>query len=134
MTSLTPEAPSIASYTPPPEIANIRVFFLVSAIVNAIVTFAWLIATVAMGLATMGIGCLLIFIPFITGAVCVMDFIASSKAVGPPTSGARSFLTFVAIADILSGVFGASVVQLVMGILSLVFLNKQEVQAYYAGR
>jgi len=99
--------------------------------VNGVITVVWLISVVVGGLASCGIGCLLIFIPMITGAACILDIMAVSK-VNAPSAGVGSFLNFAAIADIVAGAVGFSLVPLVMGILSMVFLQKPEVQRYFA--
>ena len=57
---------------------------------------------------------------------------AISKVNAPPSAGVSSFLNFAAIADIVAGAVGVSLVPLVMGILSMVFLQKPEVQRYFA--
>ena len=116
----------------PQEVDNLRVFFIVALIVNGVVTVVWLISAVAGGIATCGIGCLLVVIPMVTGFACVLDAIAISKIGGPPSPSVRSFLNFAAIADIVAGAVGVSLVPLVMGILSMVFLQKPEVQRYFA--
>jgi hypothetical protein len=134
MSEYTPPPPPVAPVSMPgrpQEVDNLRIFFIVAAIVNGIVTIVWLISVVLGGIASCGIGCLLIFIPMITGAACVLDIMAMSKLNGPPSPSVRSFLNFAAIADIVAGAVGVSLVPLVMGILSMVFLSKPDVQRYF---
>lgn len=135
-----PPPPMPGGYVPPPpgaplgppgEIATIKVFFIVSLVVNAITTLFWLFSVVAAGIATCGFGCLLIVLPAITGASTIFDAMAVTRMGQPPNSGLYSFLKTTAIFDIVSGVVGMSIVPLVMGILALINLSKPEVQRYY---
>lgn len=146
--------PPIGSYTPPPpppppqsggayvpprpggvlppgEIGSIKIFFLVSLIVNAVATAGWLLSVVGIGAATCGLGCLLIVIPAVSGVAIVLDSMAMSKMNQPPSPATYSFLKTAAIFDIVSGVIAMSIVPLVMGILCLVHLQKPDVQRYY---
>lgn len=135
MSETVPPPPPIQPATVPvrpQEVENLRIFFIVAAIVNGVITVVWLFSVVVGGLASCGIGCLLIFIPMITGAACVLDILAISKMNGPPSAGVGSFLNFAAIADIVAGAVGISLVPLVMGILSMVFLQKPDVRRYFA--
>lgn len=122
----TPIAPS----TQPPDFGLIRIFFIVSLIVNSVATLWWLGSTFAMGIATCGVGCLLIILPVVTGSAIVLDAMALSK-LNRPDAKTESFLRLAAIMDIVSGVVALSAVPLVMGILNLVHLQKPEVQRYF---
>jgi hypothetical protein len=128
--SYIPPAPGSGFY-PPGDVGTIKVFFIVSLVVNAIATLMWLFSVLGVGLATCGIGCLLIVLPAVTGAATVFDAMAVSKMGQAPNQGVYGFLKTTAIMDIVSGVIGMSVVPLVMGILALIFLQKPEVQRYY---
>jgi hypothetical protein len=104
---------------------------LVSLIVNALATAGWLAATIAGGAATCGFGCLLIVIPVVTGVAIWLDAVALSKLNGPPSPYVVSAVKSAGILDIIAGVVGMSGVPLVLGILTLVFLDKPEVLAYF---
>lgn len=123
--------PAGGGAAPPAEIGSLKIFFLVSLIVNAVATLVWVLSVLGVGLATCGIGCLLIVIPAVSGAAIVFDSMALSKMNQAPTPAIHGFLKTAAIFDIISGVVGMSVVPLVMGILSLLYLQKPEVQRYY---
>jgi hypothetical protein len=116
---------------PPGDVGTLRVFFLVSLIVNAVATLVWLLSVLGFGAATCGFGCVLIVIPLVSGVAIVLDAMALSKMNLPPNAAIHGFLKTAAILDIVSGVVGMSVVPLVMGILCLVYLQKPEVQRYY---
>ena len=130
----TPPPAQHAGGFPPGEVGTVKIFFIVSLIVNAIATLAWLFSVMGFGIATCGLGCLLIVLPAVTCAATVFDAMAVSKMGQAPTAGVYSFLKTAAIMDIVSGVIGMSVVPVVMGILALVFLQKPEVQRYYGGQ
>jgi hypothetical protein len=116
---------------PPQEIATLRVFVLVALIINSIATLAWLATTVTGGLATCGVGCLLIVVPAVTGIAIWLDALALSKLNLPPNPYVAGAVKNAAIMDIVAGVVGMSVVPLVMGILALVYLDKPQVRAYF---
>ncbi len=126
-----PPPPGQSGSYPPGDVGTVKVFFIVSLVVNAIATLMWLFSVVGVGIATCGIGCLLIVLPAITGAATVLDAMAVSKLGQPPNIGVYSFLKSAAIMDIVAGVIGMSIVPIVMGILALVYLQKPEVQRYY---
>lgn len=135
-----PPPPIQGGYVPPPpgtpigppgDVATVKVFFIVSLVVNAITTLFWLFSVVAAGIATCGFGCLLIVLPAITGAATIFDSMAVTRMGQAPNPGTHSFLKTTAIFDIVSGLLGMSIVPLVMGILALINLAKPEVQRYY---
>ena len=60
MSETVPPPPPITSATipeRPQEVENLRIFFIVAAIVNGVITVVWLISVVVGGLASCGIGC-----------------------------------------------------------------------------
>lgn len=124
------------SYPPPPPpapgggdlVGPLKVFFLVSLIVNAITTVIWFVSVLGVGAATCGLGCLLIIIPVIPTIALVLDAQAVSKLNQPPNPATYQHLKTTAILDIVSGVVSVGLVPLVMGILALLHLQKPEVQ------
>lgn len=126
-----PPPPAGTPFGPPGDVGTIKVFFIVSLVVNAVTTLFWLFSVVAAGIATCGFGCLLIVLPAITGAATILDAMAVTRMGQPPNAGVYSFLKTTAIFDIVAGTLGMSIVPLVMGILALINLAKPEVQRYY---
>jgi len=126
-----PPPPAGTPFGPPGDVATIKVFFIVSLVMNAIATFTWPVVVFWLGAMTCGLGCVAIVVPLLTGAATVLDAIALGKIGQRPNAGVYSFLKTTAIFDIVAGVIGASVVPLVMGILALVSLHRPEVQRYY---
>jgi hypothetical protein len=88
-------------------------------------------SVVGIGVATCGIGCLFIVVPAVSIAALVLDSMALQKMNQAPTPAIYSFLKMAAILDIVSGVVTMFIVQLVLGILCLLFLQKPEVQRHY---
>lgn len=123
--------PTVPPGSAPADVGTIRVFFIVSLIVNAIATMAWLGSTVVGGIATCGLGCLLIVLPTASAVAIVLDAMAISKLNQPPSTAIADFLKLTAIVDIIAGTVTMSVVPLIMGILVLVYLQKPEVKAHF---
>ena len=126
-----PPPPPPPAYAVPADVGTLRVFVLVSLIVNALATAGWLAATIASGAATCGLGCLLIVIPVVTGVAIWLDAVALSKLNQPPGPHVAAAVQTAGIMDIVAGVVSMSGVPLVLGILALVFLQKPEVAAYF---
>lgn len=105
-----------------------RTYFLVCGIVNLVAGAFWATMTLIGGLVTCGLGCLLIFLPMIHLTVMIFDFVAASRFSSPPTPGTLTFLKFVAVMDILTGL---AVVPLILGILNLLLLTRPEVYAHF---
>ena len=123
--------PSGASGLPPGDVGSMKTFFLVSLIVNAVATLIWIVSALGAGIATCGIGCVLIVIPIVSGVAIVLDSMALSKMGQAPSPATHGFLKTAAILDIVSGVVSVGVIPLVMGILCLINLGKPDVQRYY---
>ncbi len=128
-----PPPPQFGGPAAPADIGALRAFVLVALIVNSIATLSWLIATVAGGVATCGLGCLVIVLPIVTGAAIWLDAVALSKLNQPPAPAVAGAVRTAGILDIIAGVVSLSVIPLVMGILTLVYLQKPEVVAYFQG-
>jgi hypothetical protein len=107
---------------------NLKTYFLVSAIANAVAIVVGGISVVLTGLATCGLGCILIVLPLINAAVLIFDIMAYSKTSEPPSPESYSFLRMAAVLDLLACF---SLVPLIMGILSLQVLARPEVYAYF---
>ena len=109
---------------------NMKTFYLVSCITNGVVFLIGTIWVLVAGVATCGIGCLLIVFPLINLTGMILDILAMGRLGGPPSSGAYSFLRFVSIFDILCW----AIVPVIMGILNLMNLAKPEVHAHFHGQ
>lgn len=129
--SYVPPVQSAPGGVPPADVGTVKIFFIVSLVVNALAALTWMGIVFGAAVATCGIGCLLIVVPAVPVAATVLDAMALAKMGQPPVGGTYGFLKTAAIMDIIAGVVGTSVVPLVMGILILVFLAKPDVQRYY---
>lgn len=128
-----PPPPAPAPAVPqPPDVGTLRVFILISLVVNALATMGWVGATVAGGAATCGVGCLLGIVPAVTIIALCLDAMALAKLNYPPNAYVAASVKNAAIMDIVAGVVGMSIVPVVMGILLLVYLDKPPVRAYFA--
>lgn len=105
----------------------LKIFFLISAILNLLFALGWSGYTAIGGLITCGIGCLFGAIPVINVIACVMDFIAYSRLNQQNRSGSYGTLQFAAIFDIVTILTG-NFASMVFGIISLVFLNNDDVK------
>jgi hypothetical protein len=106
----------------------IRIFFLISGILNILYGLGWSGYTVLGGLVTCGIGCLFGAIPAINIIACIMDFVSYNRLNRMNRSGSYNTLQFAAIFDIVSVLTGNSA-SMIFGILALVFLNNEEVKS-----
>jgi len=103
----------------------IKIFFLISGILNICYALGWGGYSIIGGLITCGIGCLFGIVPIINVIACVMDFMAYNKINRMDRTGTFSTIQFAAIFDIvsiLSGNFGS----MILGIITLVMLNNPE--------
>jgi hypothetical protein len=113
----------------PSELQTSKTFFLISGIVNILILLGWSGTTIIGGLVTCGIGCLFGLVPVINLVSCIMDFIAYNKLNTlnrMDTHGTMQFAAILEIVTILSG----NVVSLIFGILTLTYINKEEVQNF----
>lgn len=137
-----PPPPGGGSYVPPPpsygggayvpnDISTLKIFFIVSLVVNAISTGVWLLSVVGIGAATCGLGCLLIIIPAVPCVALVLDAMAIQKLGYAGNPATHSFLKTTAIIDIVAGVVSVGIVPVVMGVLALINLQKPEMLRYF---
>lgn len=109
------------------QINLLRIFFLISGILNLLYCLGWSGYTLIGGLITCGLGCLFGAIPVINIIACVMDFITYNRLNRMNRSGTYSTIQFAAIFDIITILTG-NVASMVFGILALVFLNNDDVK------
>lgn len=113
------------------QINLLKTFALISAILNILFGFGWLIYTIIGGLITCGFGCLFGVIPVINIIACVMDFISYNKLNEMNKTGTYSSVQFSSIFDIITILTG-NIASMIFGIIGLVFLNNTEVKNYLA--
>ncbi|MCC6865713.1 MAG: hypothetical protein IT280_06080 [Ignavibacteria bacterium] len=105
----------------------IRIFFLISGILNTAYALGWSGYTVIGGLLSCGIGCLFGAIPVVNVIAGVMDFIAYSRLSRLDRSGTYSTVQFASIFDIVTILTG-NIFSMVVGIVGLVMLNNDEMK------
>ncbi len=107
----------------------LKIFFLISAILNILFGITWVIYTIVGGIISCGIGCLFGIFPVVNIIACVMDFVAYNKINNQNKTGTYSSIQFAAIFDIITIITG-NIVSMVFGVIGLVFLTNPEVRAY----
>lgn len=107
----------------------LRIFFLISGIINAAYALGWSGYTIIGGLLTCGLGCLFGALPVINVIACVMDFISYNRLSKMNRTGTYSTLQFTAIFDIVTILTG-NFYSMVAGIVGIVFLNNEEVKQF----
>lgn len=107
----------------------LRIFALVSGIVNASYALGWSGYTVIGGLFSCGLGCLFGALPVVNIIACVMDFIVYNRLTKMNRTGTYSTMQFAGIFDIISVLTG-NVASMFFGIVTLVVLNNEEVKQY----
>ncbi len=107
---------------------NCRTYFLVSGGANALAALVWTFLVFFGGLLTCGLGCVLFFLPIITGAVMIFDFVAASKIGSPPSPQVYSFLKLTAILDMAAC---SAILPLIMGILNIQLLARPEIYRHF---
>ena len=107
----------------------LRIFFLISGILNIAYALGWSGYTFIGGLITCGLGCLFGALPIINVIACVMDFISYSRLSRMDRSGTYSTLQFTSIFDIITILTG-NFFSMIAGILGLVFISNPEVTEY----
>ncbi|MBZ0201882.1 MAG: hypothetical protein K8I03_02570 [Ignavibacteria bacterium] len=103
----------------------LKIFFLISGILNILFAAGWGGYTLIGGLITCGLGCLFGAIPVINVIACVMDFITYNRLNRMNKTGTYDTIQFTAIFDIVTIITG-NVVSMVFGIIALIFLNNEE--------
>ena len=113
----------------PQSLNLLKIFALVSAIMNIIFALSWIVYTIIGGVISCGIGCLLGIFPVINIIACVMDFIAFNKLNGLSQGGTYGSVQFASIFDIITFLTG-NVVSMIFGIMGLIYLNQDETKNY----
>ncbi len=105
----------------------LRIFFLISGILNAAYALGWSGYTIIGGLVTCGLGCLFGALPVINVIACVMDFISYNRLSKMNRTGTFSTLQFTSIFDIITVLTG-NFYSMIAGIVGIIFLNNEEVK------
>lgn len=114
----------------PGKLETSKIFFLVSAIVNAIGAIFWFINASAIAVATCGLGCVFYIVPVINIICCVFEFMSYARYNNLSQPGSEKLLKNTAIIEIVTVISG-NLVSLVFGILNLNNLNSPEVKEYF---
>lgn len=105
----------------------IRIFFLVSGILNIAYALGWSGYTFLGGLISCGVGCLFGAFPVINVIAGVLDFIMFGRLSRNDRSGTYSTMQMASIFDIITILTG-NIFSMVIGIVGLVMLNNGEVK------
>lgn len=109
----------------------LKIFALISAILNMIFAVSWIIYTLVGGIITCGIGCIFGVVPVINIIACILDFISYNKLNSQNHSGTFSSVQFAAIFDIITILTG-NLASMIFGIIAVVFLNNDEIKNYFS--
>jgi len=111
------------------QINLLKIFSLISAMLNILFAIGWIVYTILGGIVTCGIACLFGIIPVINIIACVMDFISYNKLNNLNQSGTYSSVQFAAIFDIITFISG-NIASMIFGIIALTYLNNAELKNY----
>lgn len=112
------------------EINLLRMFALISGILNAVFAVTWVAYTLLFGLVTCGLMCIFGLIPAINIIACIMDFITYNKLNNRNQRGTFGTIQFAAIFDIVSVLTG-NIASMIFGIITLVYINNQDLKNYF---
>jgi len=115
---------------PPGKVQAIGIMHLIGGILNIFGALAWAAGGFLNGLMTFGIGCILCIPTFILLPVGIIEVISGAKHLSKDHTGLKP-PRGTAIAEICA-ILGCQWLGVVFGVLTLVFLNDPEVEAYYA--
>ena len=107
----------------------LRIFALVSGILNIAYALGWSGYTIIGGLITCGFGCLFGAVPVLNIIAAIMDFIVYSRLTNLNRSGTYSSMQFAGVFDIISVLTG-NIFSMCFGIVMLIVLNNDEAKQY----
>ncbi len=113
----------------PGKVTTLAVLTLVSGIVNILWSLGVVVVVLSVGIATFGLGCLLLPLavyPLVLGILEILYAMKLLPDAPQPTKPAK-WLAIMQICDIVTG----NVISLVIGIVSLVFYSDPEVEDYF---
>ena len=110
----------------PSQLHTAKTFFIISGITNILVLLGWSGGSIFGGLLTCGAGCLLLFVPIVNVAACILDFLAYGKLNSLDKTDTFKTMQFAAILDIVS-VLSGNIISLIFGIMILNYLSETDV-------
>ena len=113
----------------PEQLNLLKIFSIISAIVNIVFALGWIIYTIVLGTFSCGIGCVFGILPVINIIACIMDFVAYTKLNNLNRMGTYSSVQFAAIFDIVTILTG-NAASMIFGIIGLIYLNNGEIKNY----
>ena len=125
-----PATPATPPGTKPSKVQVMAIGTLVSGCLNAVSAIIWFFNVLMIGLSTLGIGCIFIFVPIVLGVVAVFEILYAMKIMPTPmkTNQTSKIVPILQICCII----GCNPIALACGILNIVFANDPEVRAYFA--
>lgn len=115
----------------PGKVQAIAIMTLIGGIIAVLVAMTWGLYGIFAGLATVGIGCILLIPACYSMILGILAIVKGAKLLGR-TGYQEAPPRAIAILQIIN-IISCDAVNLVLGILTLVFLNEPEVSAYYRG-
>mgnify|MGYP001178244930 CR=1 FL=1 len=107
----------------------LRIFFLISGILNIGYALGWSGYTLIGGLVSCGLCCILGAIPVFNIIACIMDFISYTRLSRMDRSGTYSTLQFTSVFDIITILTG-NIFSMIAGIIGLIFINNEEIKEF----
>ena len=115
---------------PPGKVQAMGIMHLIGGIMNIILALIWGAYGLLTGLMTFGIGLIVCCPAFILLPIAIVEIISGVKHLSKDHTGLKPPRT-TGIVEIGS-ILGCSIMSTIFGILTLLFLNDPEVEAYYA--
>jgi hypothetical protein len=117
---------------PPGKVQAIGIMHLIGGLLNVVMSLFWLFYGVVSGALTFGVGLVFCCPAFILLPIGIMEIVSGAKHLSSNHAGLQAprITGFAEIAAIL----GCGTISMIFGILTLVFLNDPEVEAYYQSK
>jgi hypothetical protein len=112
------------------KVQALAILTLISGCYNAVHAMALFVFVLFFGLATFGLGCVLIVLPIYLGIVAALEILYATKILPTPMKTNRPSHV-IPILQIICAIAG-NPITLAVGVLGIVFNNDPEVKAYFA--
>lgn len=109
---------------------TMKTYFIVSAVTNGLLALIWLATALLIGVSTMGCGCVFVLVPILNIVAIVFDIMSISKLSAPPSPSNYSTIKIATIMDMVSALT-CNIIALIMGILNIQNLGRNEVKEYF---